>query len=227
MRPPYSESPRKSAHDHIKNVPIWSYPTYYKNAPYISLGAHHNLATLATAGKIAMQFMLIASVHYNFTTWTPHLTSCIVYMNNASDQPLPYLSPKDVPVLSDTVQLQFTHPYSKRSCTIRRTQVPIVPTFVMTAHKAQGQSLKNVIIDLQSCSGTKAPYVMILRVTSLNGILLLRPFDWSKICCRRSQDSRQERERINILQLQTKVKHGTLTESANARQTLHGIGCGT
>jgi hypothetical protein len=72
MGPPDSEFLQKSTHNYIKNVPIWSYPMYYKNAPYISLGAHHNLATLATARKIAMQFMSIASVHYNFTTWTPH-----------------------------------------------------------------------------------------------------------------------------------------------------------
>ena len=65
------------------------------------------------------------------------------------------------------------------------------------------------------------PYVMISRVTSLNGILILCLFDWNKICCRQSQDSRQEREWINILQLQTKIKHSTLTESADARQTLH------
>lgn len=77
-----------------------------------------------------------------------------------SEKPLPYLSPKEIPVLSDTVQLQFTHPYlKKKNCTICCTQVPIVPTFVMTAHKAQGQSMKNVIIDLQSCSRTEAPYI--------------------------------------------------------------------
>ena len=75
MGPPDLESPQKSSHNHIKNFPIWLYPIYYKNVPYISLGAHHNLATLATAGKIAMQFMSMASVHYNFTIWTPYLVT--------------------------------------------------------------------------------------------------------------------------------------------------------
>ena len=80
--------------------------------------------------------------------------------------------------------------------------------------------MKNVIIDLQSCSGTEAPYVMVSRVTSLNGLLILRPFDRNKIRCRRSQDSRQEKERMDILQLQTKVNYGTLTESAAAQEKL-------
>jgi ATP-dependent exoDNAse (exonuclease V) alpha subunit len=155
-----------------------------------------------------------------------HLTSCVVHVEDVSEQPLPNLPPKDVPILSDTVQLQFTHPHSKRSCTIRRTQVPIVPAFAMTAHKAQGQSLSNVIIDLQSCNGTEAPYVMVSRATSLEAILILRPFDWSKICCRQSQDTRQEIERINILQLKTKMRHGTLTESAEAQQDLYDAGYG-
>jgi hypothetical protein len=156
-----------------------------------------------------------------------HLTSCVVHVDDASDQPMPHLPTKDVPMLSDTVQLQFTHPHSKKSCTICHTQVPIVPAFVMTAHKAQGQSLNNIIIDLQSCSSTEAPYVMISRATSLNGILILRPFNFSKICCCQSQDSRQEKERINILELETKITHGTLTESMDARQTLHTSGYGT
>jgi hypothetical protein len=34
---------------------------YYKNAPHISIGAHHNLATLAISKEIAMQFVAIAS----------------------------------------------------------------------------------------------------------------------------------------------------------------------
>ena len=43
-----------------------------------------------------------------------HLTSCIIHVDDVSEKPLPYLSPKEIPVLSDTVQLQFTHPYSKK-----------------------------------------------------------------------------------------------------------------
>lgn len=49
-----------------------------------------------------------------------------------------------------------------------------MPAFAMTAHKAQGQTLEKVVVDLECCRGTESPYVMISRVTSLNGLLLLQ-----------------------------------------------------
>ncbi|KAM6498792.1 hypothetical protein JOM56_006740, partial [Amanita muscaria] len=73
----------------------------------------------------------------------------------------------------------------------------------MTAHRAQGQTLENVIIDLQSCKGTEAPYVMISRACSLEGLLILRLFDRKKICCRQSEDAHQEHSRLKILNLAT------------------------
>ncbi|PCH37359.1 hypothetical protein WOLCODRAFT_48061, partial [Wolfiporia cocos MD-104 SS10] len=73
----------------------------------------------------------------------------------------------------------------------------------MTAHKSQGQTLRHVFVDVQSCRGTEAPYVMISRVTSLEGLIILRPFDRGKISCRQSQDMRNEMVRLNILRLQT------------------------
>ncbi|KDQ18810.1 hypothetical protein BOTBODRAFT_91416, partial [Botryobasidium botryosum FD-172 SS1] len=75
----------------------------------------------------------------------------------------------------------------------------------MTAHKAQGQTLKNVVIDLQSCRGTEAPYVMVSRATSLKGILILRPFTQNKICSRQSEDTRYEMKRLKILELKTTI----------------------
>src|SRR6202167_5053235 len=86
--------------------------------------------------------------------------------------------------------MRFVHPYSHKMCTIKRTQVPVMPAFAMTAHKAQGQSMDRAIIDLESCSGTESPHVMISRVRSLSGLRLLRPFNIAKIQCRQSEDSR-------------------------------------
>ncbi|KDQ16323.1 hypothetical protein BOTBODRAFT_80691, partial [Botryobasidium botryosum FD-172 SS1] len=75
----------------------------------------------------------------------------------------------------------------------------------MTAHKAQGQTLKNVVIDLQSCRGTESPYVMVSRATSLKGILILRPFSRNKISSRQSEDTRYEMKRLKILELKTTI----------------------
>jgi len=103
---------------------------------------------------------------------------------------------------------------------IKRTQLPIAPAFAMTAHKAQGQTLDKVIIDLESCKGTESPYVMVSRVTSLNGLLILRPFKFSKIKCHQSQDTRQEIKRLNRLRLRTIAKIGTSEEQKIAAATL-------
>ncbi|KAJ3916320.1 hypothetical protein F5877DRAFT_15076, partial [Lentinula edodes] len=68
-----------------------------------------------------------------------------------------------------------------------------------TTHKAQGQTLDSAIIDLESCRGTEAPYVMVSRVKTLDGLLVLRPFQLKKIQCRQSEDSRSENKRLQLL----------------------------
>ncbi|KAI9067796.1 hypothetical protein FKP32DRAFT_1535635, partial [Trametes sanguinea] len=73
----------------------------------------------------------------------------------------------------------------------------------MTAHKSQGQTFTRAIVDLESCMGTEAPYVMLSRVTSLDGVLILRPFNHNKITCRPSEDIRRENHRLHILSLKT------------------------
>ncbi|KAJ3840146.1 hypothetical protein EV361DRAFT_786414, partial [Lentinula raphanica] len=69
----------------------------------------------------------------------------------------------------------------------------------ITAHKAQGCTYSNVILDLESCSGTERPYVMVSRVKSLDGLIILRPFTRTKIMCRQSQDVRSELRRLQHL----------------------------
>ncbi|KAF9063878.1 hypothetical protein BDP27DRAFT_1161469, partial [Rhodocollybia butyracea] len=73
----------------------------------------------------------------------------------------------------------------------------------MTAHKAQGQTLSHVIVDLQSCRKTEPPYVMVSRATSLEGLLVLRDFDRRKIQCHSSGDTRNEARRLDFLHSKT------------------------
>ena len=86
-----------------------------------------------------------------------HLKSVIVNI----DDIMGMLPPHHLPILTDSTEITFSHPFTKRKCRIQCTQVPVLPAFAMTAHRAQGQTLSNVIVDLQSCRGTEAPYVMI------------------------------------------------------------------
>ncbi|KAF9005689.1 hypothetical protein BDQ17DRAFT_1353580 [Cyathus striatus] len=125
---------------------------------------------------------------------------------------LPTLQPKQAVVLRDTTDLKFTHPHSSKRCVIKRTQIPLLPAFAMTAHKAQGKTLEKVIVDLQSCRGTEAPYVMVSRVKSLAGLAILRPFSQAKISSRQSQDVRTETKRLDILDDKTRTRFYDLPE---------------
>ena len=149
------------------------------------------------------------------------LKSCIVEIPDIKCEPLPHLPQHHVAIISDTVDMRpITHPASGKSCKMRRFQVPLTPGFAMTVHKAQGLTLPHVIVDLASCKGTESPYVMASRSTSLDGLLIVRPFDISKITCHRSQEARDEFDRLDVVRWQTIVVHGTLHEKVFAREHL-------
>ncbi|KAF5334229.1 hypothetical protein D9611_014313 [Ephemerocybe angulata] len=109
------------------------------------------------------------------------LTSCIVNIPGCSALQMPHLSADEIPILSDSIEVAFSRYGGKNAKTVRRQQVAIVPAFAMTAHRAQGQTMENVIVDLQSCSSTESAYVMVSRATSLDGLFVLRHFAPEKI----------------------------------------------
>ncbi|KAJ6544457.1 hypothetical protein B0H19DRAFT_956560 [Mycena capillaripes] len=90
----------------------------------------------------------------------------------------------------------------------------------MTCYKAQGRTLESAVINLADCHGTEGPYVMISRVTSLEGLAILTPFDKAKICCRPSEDLRRESRRLEILALKTIISYGTENERTTAAAKL-------
>ncbi|KAJ7889369.1 hypothetical protein B0H14DRAFT_3429680 [Mycena olivaceomarginata] len=90
----------------------------------------------------------------------------------------------------------------------------------MTAHKAQGKTMDVVIMDLESTRGTEAPYVMLSRATSLEGVYILRPFKKNVIQRHPSQDVREEFRRMDMLYHQTIMQHGTAEEASQAQRYL-------
>jgi hypothetical protein len=80
-----------------------------------------------------------------------HAISCVIEAPHTTGEKMPQLPEHHVVALEDTTDMKFVHPHSHKMCTIKCTQVPIVPAFAMTAHKAQGQTLTNALIDLESC----------------------------------------------------------------------------
>jgi hypothetical protein len=106
------------------------------------------------------------------------LTSCTVFIpSSIHKQAMHGLSPGLYPILPDTCRFTFSHKLLPKPLSVKRIHCPLIPAFAMTAHKSQGQSLEKVIVDLESCRGTEAPYVMVSRATSLDGLLVYRAFD--------------------------------------------------
>ena len=139
-----------------------------------------------------------------------HAHACIVTLPGGSEHTLSNLSLGEVPILEDTCAMTFTNPHSHKRCSIKRTQLPIVPAFAITAHKSQGKTLPAAIVDVQSCRGTESVYVMLSRVTSIEHLWILRPFNIKKIQCRPSEDSRREAQRVSILEMRSVGANGTV-----------------
>jgi len=98
----------------------------------------------------------------------------------------------------------------------RRTQLPLVPTYAYTDYKSQGRTLERIIVDLASANGQGA-YVMLSRVKSLSGLVILRWFPPTKIYGRMSEDLRNELKRLSLLEVATSTNtHTTLYSRRNA-----------
>lgn len=149
-----------------------------------------------------------------------YLSSCVIEVANSDSVAMKGLPEHCFPILPDITDIKFEHPASRKRCVIKRKQIPIEPGFAITAHKAQGQTMARVIVDLASCSGTEQPYVMLSRCKTLEGLVVLRDFDSGKITKRRSEELRREFNRLDLLHWETMVEWGTADEVERARREL-------
>jgi hypothetical protein len=149
-----------------------------------------------------------------------HAISCVVECEDTEDDLVPGLPSHHVVALEDTTSIKIEHPYSHKSCTLHRTQLPIQPGFVMTAYKSQGKTLEAAAVNLVDCHGTESAYVMVSRVTSLEGLVIISPFSKERICCRTSEDLRNETARLEMLALQTIIEYGAEDEVVRAKASI-------
>ena len=115
----------------------------------------------------------------------------VVEFNDVSIEPLEGLPRNHVPIFA--VDGSFSTKIGKKTVTIKRKHFPLVPAFACTAHKSQGQTLSNVVIDLVPPKGMKNidvsfVYVPLSRVRTLNDLTILRPFDISVLLRPLNQD---------------------------------------
>ena len=151
------------------------------------------------------------------------LNHCIVHIPSARAAPMNGLGDHEFPILPDTITVRYQGSKSKQSLSFKRTQLPLIPAFAMTAHKSQGQTLDKAIVDLANCHGTEAPYVMVSRVRRLNDLLILRPFPMGKIKCRMSEDTRREQTRLRYHHFMTMWKHGSLADQEKALKEIAAL----
>lgn len=107
-----------------------------------------------------------------------------------------------VPIFPSASSVQCTeifHPELKTQ-SFRRRQLPLIPAYAYTDYKSQGRTLERAIVDLATAHGQGA-YVMLSRVKSLTGLVILRWFPSSKIHGNLSEDLRNELERLNKLEI--------------------------
>ena len=87
-----------------------------------------------------------------------------------------------VPIFPEHVSTDKVYLGRNHSLTFQVQNFPIVPSFALTVHKIQGQTLQKAIIgsfknNKTSFASFSAMYVALSRARKLEGLLLLEPFD--------------------------------------------------
>ena len=83
---------------------------------------------------------------------------------------------------------------------IKRRALPLIPTYSMTTHKSQGQTLGKIIIDLVMPPGlveVASVYVPLSRVKRLDDLLIIRPFEFAALQVKPSTAQREELKRLD------------------------------
>lgn len=116
---------------------------------------------------------------------------------------VPGLAKGIVPLFPTTSSIQHRVTMGETSAkSFRRRQIPLVPSYAYTDYKSQGRTLTRAIVDLTSARG-QGVYVMLSRVTTFAGLLILRWFPESKILQRMSGELRDELKRLDVLRGKT------------------------
>ncbi|KAF5338632.1 hypothetical protein D9611_012774 [Ephemerocybe angulata] len=111
----------------------------------------------------------------------------------------PGVQPGIVPIFPTNTYIPYTVRLGRTVAkSFSRRQIPLIPAYSYTDYKSQGRTLQRVVVDLTSSQG-QGVYVMLSRVTSLKGLLVLRWFPQTKILQDMSGELREETERLDTL----------------------------
>jgi ATP-dependent exoDNAse (exonuclease V) alpha subunit len=122
--------------------------------------------------------------------------------------PLPGLPPSQVPVFP--CERSFNVGGKMNRIKVTRRQVPLTQGYTFTDHKAQGQTLENVLVDIGKLSRFSvnpfAAYVALSRSRGRHKIRLLREFEEKLFITHPSVDLREEDKWLHIAANETKKK---------------------
>lgn len=93
-----------------------------------------------------------------------------------------------------------------RAKSFRRKQLPLIPAYAYTDFKSQGRTLPRALVDLMTARG-QGVYVMLSRVTTLKGVVILRWFPPGRIFHRLPGELREEFERLDGLDRDLKTRY--------------------
>ncbi len=128
-----------------------------------------------------------------------YATSCVISSDSVDCAPLPHLIEHEIVALRETTSFSIRLPTTGKNVTIQRSQLPVFPAFAMTDYKAQGKTMPLVVVDLESCRSRQSAYVMLSRATSMESLLVLRPFKRSRLTTDFSEDLKKETMRLKSL----------------------------
>ena len=97
----------------------------------------------------------------------------------------------------------------KAILSIKRRALPLVPAYSITTHKSQGQTLKNVVIDLKlptENDDLASIYVPLSRVKRLADLIILRQFEYKVLLMKPSKSQTAEMERLDKLYIETQKR---------------------
>jgi len=96
--------------------------------------------------------------------------------------------------------------------TVTRKALPFIPAYSITTHKAQGQTMSKVVVDLRLPPGKEevaSRYVPLGRVKSRKDIAILQDFPFSALQVKPSKAQRAELDRLNRLNEVTLERYQT------------------
>ena len=111
------------------------------------------------------------------------------------DIQIPGLPTNIVPITCHTETVRCTLP-NDSTLSISREQVQILPNFAMTDFQCQGRTRPSNPLDLRNCRNHQSVYTCLSRSATLEGTLILYPFDTRKIMGGMAPDLKRRTRRV-------------------------------